>query len=415
MLSRGAALRREPGLSRGGLRGGAVYSDAQVDDARLTLAVAQAAHETGATLVSRAAVTDFLHGPDGRIAGAVVEDTLGGARTEVRARLVLSATGPWTDEIRCLANPAAPPRLRPTKGVHIELPPGRLGNRGAIIFRSPVDGRVMFVLPWRDATYVGTTDTDFAGPPGEVAAGVGDVEYLIRSANALFPSARLTSADVVGTWAGVRPLLAPGSNVSAGQTSREHEIWREPGGLLCIAGGKLTTFRVMAVEAAERAASILRREHGVESGAFYSEHLPLPGAPADWEALRARIGREARALGITDASAEHLARAHGTAAEEILQRIRARPEIGAQILPPHPYLQAEVEHAVRREMAMTLDDVLRRRTRLFDEAADGGMTVAEEVALRMARTPELQWTPEQVAAQVAAYGERVQRARAALH
>jgi len=224
-LSTGDVAREEPKLRRDGLSGAAKYYDAAVDDARLTLANARGAHEAGAAVVSHAEVVAFLNDGKG-VRGARVRDRITGDEVEVRARVTLNATGPWSDTVRRLADPAAKPRLRPTKGVHILVDRERIGNRNAITFQSPIDGRVMFVLPWGDFTYVGTTDTDYAGDPADVRADAADVEYLVTSANSVFPSAKLTAADVVSTWAGIRPLLAPraaGAKESA--TSREHEIW----------------------------------------------------------------------------------------------------------------------------------------------------------------------------------------------
>jgi glycerol-3-phosphate dehydrogenase len=251
----------EPGLAKQALRGGALYFDAAVDDVRLTLAAARAAWLAGAAMVPRAEVVRFRSA--GRhLEGVAVHDRLRGRDAEVHARLVINATGPWSDTLRRLADPHVRPRLRPTKGVHVMLRRERIGSRGALIFASPLDGRVMFVLPWRDRVYVGTTDTDYEG---------------------LFPDARLTPADVVSTWAGVRPLLAAERDpqLAAGATSREHEVWRDRSGLLNIAGGKLTTYRVMAVEAADAAAELLRSDGVVVETA--PAPAPLPGcrfAPA---------------------------------------------------------------------------------------------------------------------------------------
>jgi glycerol-3-phosphate dehydrogenase len=413
MLDRAGVLKREPEMAEAGLRGGALYHDAQVDDARLTLAVARAAHEAGAVIVSHAPVRSFLRGEDGRVSGVAVEDTRTGTRVEARAKLVLSAAGPWTDEVRMLADTAAPPRLRPTKGVHVQLDRARVGNHGAIIFRSEVDGRVMFVLPWGPFTYVGTTDTDFEAGPDEARADDADVDYLLRSVNALFPRVGLTAGDVISTWAGVRPLLAPGAaGVSAGKTSREHEVWREPDGLLCVAGGKLTTFRAMAADVVRRAADILRRDHGVRSGAYYTQHIPLPGAPAqDFAAFARDLGARAATLGMDAAAADHLARAYGTEALTILESIEKDASLGRRLVESQPYLWAEIPHAVGAEMALTLEDVLRRRLHLFYDVEDGGMSVAREVADRMAGEPGVGWDADRVENEVASYEEAVARTR----
>jgi glycerol-3-phosphate dehydrogenase len=369
MLGRSAVRTLEPRLRTQGLRGGAIYHDAQVDDARLTLAVARAAHDGGARAVSYARVTGFTRDGDGRLSGARVKDRFTGEEMDVRARVVLSAAGPWTDELRILADPDARPRLRMTKGVHIMVRRERIGNEGAIIFRSPVDGRVMFVLPWGNLTYVGTTDTDFDGSPSDAAVEDDDVGYLIDSANGIYPDARLTRSDVIGSWAGVRPLLAEPDEAEPGETSREHSIWREESGLLCIAGGKLTTYRTMAEDAAKRAARILRREHGVESGEFFTEHVRLPGAPeGDWDAFARALRRRAASLGLGAEQAEHLASAYGADAQLVLDRIEADPALGGPAIPGLPYVRAELEHVIEHEMALTPDDVLRRRLHVAYES-----------------------------------------------
>lgn len=412
VLSPAQVAREEPGLRRQGLVGAALYYDASVDDARLTLANARGAHQAGAAVVSHAPVTEFLKdGP--RVRGARVRDGLTGAQAEVRARVVINATGPWSDAVRRLADPAITPRLRPTKGVHVLFERARIGNRHAITLQSPVDGRVMFVLPWGDFTYVGTTDTDYTGPPGEVKADQRDVEYLVRSANSIFPDAKLTLNDVVSTWAGVRPLLAPrnaGAHESA--TSREHEIWWDGSGLLNIAGGKLTTYRLMARQVVDRAAARLRETGGVQSGSSPTDHLPLPGAPREeWKAFLARIVRDAGALGLADDVGTHLARAYGEDADAILADVRADGSLGERILPPFPYVWAEIAHAVREEMAVTVTDVLIRRLHLYYEARDGGVSVARAVAGRMAREPGIGWDAAEIDRQVEMYRTAVAATR----
>jgi glycerol-3-phosphate dehydrogenase len=415
MLPRARALREEPGLRAEGLAGAALYYDAAVDDARLTLANARGAHEAGAAVVPHAEVVGFLRGTDG-VTGVRVRDALvaGAEPVEVRARVVLNATGPWSDAVRRLADPSAAPRLRPTKGVHLMVRRERLGNRHAITFASPVDGRVMFVLPWGEHSYVGTTDTDYDGSPAEVRADAADVQYLLDSANALFPAARLVHADVLSTWAGVRPLLAPhaaGSGVSAGATSREHEIWRDRGGLLNIAGGKLTTYRLMAKQVVDVAVRTLRAE-GVESGVSPTADLPLPGAPEQpWEEFLNAVVADAAAAGVDASTAHHLARAHGEDAAAVLALAAADPALARPVLEGHPYLMAEVVHAVRAEMALTLEDLLVRRTHLFYHAADGGLAVAEAVARRMAAEAGIGWDEAAVARQVACYRRRVEQSR----
>jgi glycerol-3-phosphate dehydrogenase len=417
MLNRDRTVGEEPELRSDGLVGAALYYDAAVDDARLTLANARGAHLGGAAIVPHAEVVGFLRNGKG-ITGARVRDCLaeGAEPVDVRARVVVNATGPWSDAVRRLADAGATPRLRPTKGVHIMLRRDRVGNRHAITFRSPVDGRVMFVLPWGDFSYVGTTDTDYAGSPAEVRADADDVKYLLDSANSIFPNARLTEDDVVSTWAGIRPLLAPAKGgdggMAASATSREHEIWRDRGGLLNIAGGKLTTYRVMARELVDAAVRLLKQEHGVKSGASPTAALRLPGDPAGpWEPFRDRVTAEAVAAGLGADTGEHLARAYGEDAEAVLAYVRTDSRLAGRLMEGHPYIWAEIHHAVSGEMALTLEDVLIRRLHLFYEAEDGGLAVAEAVAGRMAAEPGIGWTDADVAAQVEAYRAAVRETR----
>lgn len=410
MLDRRAALAREPALRREGLRGGALFWDAAVDDARLVVATARAAYEAGAATVSHAEVRGFRV-ENGAVRGATVRDRLGTRTVEVNARVVLNATGPWTDLVRRLADPTAPPRLRPTKGVHLMLARERLGAHGAVIFRSAVDGRTMFALPWGEQAYVGTTDTDYVGDPGEARAEQADVQYLLASANALFPGRDLGPADVLSSWAGVRPLLAPGrgrAGVAEGKTSREHDVWRDPSGLLNVAGGKLTTFRIMAADAADVAEGILQRDFGVRITASATAAEPLPGAPdGPWDAWVAEAVRRSAALGVPEGTARALAARYGTEVERVLDRVRVEPRLGDPLIPGQPYLWAEVDHAGEAEMALTLADVLQHRLHLFYEAADGGAAVADPIARRMAGLPGIGWDEGRVRDEVARYRARV--------
>jgi len=410
VLSPDDVRREEPHLKLDGLSGAALYYDASVDDARLTLANARGAHESGAAVVSHAEVVGFLD--EGGMAGARVRDRVSGAEIDVRARVVVNATGPWSDAVRRLADPSARPRLRPTKGVHILVERERIGNRNAITVQSPVDGRVMFVLPWGDFAYVGTTDTDYHGSPADVRADAADVDYLLMSANSVFPGAKLTTADVVSTWAGVRPLLAPVQSGKESATSREHEIWWDRSGLLSIAGGKLTTYRVMAEQVVDRAADRLLTKHRVESGISPTADLPLPGAPeGPWLDFAARVVEEADGVGLGGEVGRHLARAYGEDALALLAAVRADRSLGERILPTQPYVWAEVPHAVRNEMAMSLEDLMIRRLHLFYEARDGGLSVARAVAERMAGEAGLGWDAAEVERQVERYRVAVEATR----
>lgn len=413
MFGRAGALTTEPRLRATGLMGGAQYYDANVDDGRLTLAVARSAHETGAVIHTYSPVDSIRRAGADRME-LTVRDALSDRKATVSAPLVINAAGPWSDQIRRLADPNARPRLRPTKGVHILVERNRVDNRGAIIFRSPEDGRVMFVLPWGRFTYIGTTDTGFAGDPATAAAEEADIQYLLASANWLFPDAHLVEADVLSTWAGIRPLLAPEGteNVSESATSRDHLIWRDPSGLLNVAGGKLTTFRSMAAEVATEAARVLAREAGIQSGDFRSEYLPLPGAPENGvDAEIAELRSADHGFEVSPDVIDALVRRLGSEARSVLGIAAADPVLSRRIVEDLDYLFAEVVHAARSEMAIRLEDVMRRRLHLFYERRDGGIPVAMDVGRVLGM--ELGWDEARVVREVADYRELVRRSRPA--
>lgn len=403
-LGKRRLLALEPLIRERGLTGGALYYDAQCDDARLVVAAMRAAVADGAAVATWTAVT-ALHREGGRLVAADLEDQLEGETARVRFRSVVNATGPWTDAIRRLEDPAATPMLRPTKGIHIVFPRERLGHSHAITFTSPIDGRVMFVLPWGQYSYAGTTDTDTDDSPEHVSTTRDDVHYLLRSVNALFPAARIGEADVIATWAALRPLVATGEATGPSAVSREHVLHEGPGGMLTIAGGKLTTWRRMAEEVVDRVERILRRRAGrAPVGGRRSSLEPLPGGES---AAVAEFERLARDTGLPGATAAHLARHHGTETAAILNLVRDRPALATPIHPDHPAIEAEVLHAVRRELAVRVEDVLVRRLHLAWETADRGLAAAARVAELLAA--ELGWPADRAGIEVAAYRETVAR------
>ena len=218
-LSPAKALATEPGLRDRDLRGAALYWDAQTDDARLVIATIRGAAQAGALVANYAAVTSFIRA-EGRIVGAVIRDQINEQESLVRALTVVNATGPWVDQVRRIDDSGATPLLQMSKGAHAIVRRERLGLHDAITISSPIDGRVMFVLPWNDLAFIGTTETEDSTSPEDVRATGEDVIYLLRSANAVFPRARLSPNDVLATWAGLRPLLAPDRTRPAGQVSR---------------------------------------------------------------------------------------------------------------------------------------------------------------------------------------------------
>jgi glycerol-3-phosphate dehydrogenase len=395
ILGKRALLRTEPTLRERGLVGGAEYWDVQCDDARLVIASARAAQRAGALVATYTGV-ERLTLADGRVSGAVVRDALTGATATITATVVVNATGTWADELRRMEDPGAHRMLRTTKGVHVMVPRHRLGHNAAIALTSPLDGRVMFVLPWGDFSYIGTTDTDFDGPPEEVGATAEDVHYLLRSANAYFPNSHLAEADVIATWAGLRPLVAPPeSGLAASQVSREHVIVTGPGGMLTIVGGKLTTYRSMGEEMVDLVTRTLHHQDG---------RPRAPRAPTDTEVLPGGevrdlepLGQPGLELGIPIATVDHLLAHYGTECAAIYNLVRERRALLQPLSPEHPAIEAEVLHHARRELAQRVDDVLVRRVHLFYETADQGIGASRRVAELLGG--ELGWDADRIAAE----------------
>jgi glycerol-3-phosphate dehydrogenase len=409
MLGKRALLELEPMLRVRGALGGARYFDAQCDDARLVLATARSAIAHGALVANYMAVLSLDTDGD-RIIGARVEDRLTGERATLAAAVVVNATGPWTDEIRRMEDPAAPPLLRPTKGVHVVVPRSRVGHRDAVAFLSPVDGRVIFALPWGELSYIGTTDTETGESPEQVRATEEDIVYLLRSLNARFPNARLGTEDVLATWAGLRPLLRMDANGAGNGTgsgpsarSREHAIVVGRGGMLTVAGGKLTTYRKMAAEVVDRAVRELR-QRGVAPPLIRArtDEEPLPGGEAhDFRLFRER----ALELGLPPATADHLVQHYGTEAAGIVNLAASRRELQHPLHPEHPAIEAEVIHTARRELAQSVADVLVRRIHLYYETRDHGLAAARTTAERLGE--ELGWDADTIARETRRYAELV--------
>jgi glycerol-3-phosphate dehydrogenase len=412
-----AALALEPQLRPAGLRGAFEYYDCATDDARLVLENALDAIALGAECHSYTEVVRFERN-GARITGVAVRDRLTGKEWSVTARAVILAAGAWTDEmIQRFELPMARPLLRRTKGVHIVLPRERLPLARAITLISPVDGRVMFALPWRERSVLGTTDTDYDGTADDVAADADDVKYLCDSGNGYFPGANLAPSDVIATWAGLRPLIAPPPKTEEGDessVSREHEVFTRPDGLVIIAGGKLTTYRRMAREAVGKTLDLLR-EMGDEpvNHKETTKHRPLPGAvgldSANLEGVAA-IGRRLMADYKLDVdTATHLCGVYGARAPELGAAIAADRTLGQRLDPELPYVWAEVSFAARHDLARTVEDVLARRVPLLLVSRDQGLGVCEQVAGVLARVHG--WDAAALARQIEEYRAEVALSR----
>jgi glycerol-3-phosphate dehydrogenase len=411
---RRATLRHEPRLRADGLRGALHYYDCWTDDARLTLETMLAAIAAGAVACNYLGVVELLR-DDAHVCGVRVVDRLYGGTLTIAARQVVNATGPWLDVVRRLEDPAAAPVLRLTKGAHIIVPRERVGNVHAIVLRAPRDGRVMFAIPWEHQVLVGTTDTDYDGDPGAVVADADDVRYLLEAVNHAFPAAALVERDVVGAYAGLRPLVAPADPSSPSETSREEAIFESASGMLSLGGGKLTTYRRVSERVVDRVVERLRaRDPERRFGPCRTGALPLPGADVKL-AERGGFGGFAKRLrasapaGVDDALMTHLLYRYGTRAPEIVALAATDPDAARRILPALPYRRGEVTHAVAAEMAATLDDMLRRRIPLAFRERDGGLGVSDDVAGLMRAA--LGWSVEETAHLVAEYRRGVERER----
>ncbi|HLL24539.1 MAG TPA: glycerol-3-phosphate dehydrogenase [Kofleriaceae bacterium] len=410
-----AALEVEPKLKPEGLRGVLEYYDCGTDDSRLVLENALDARALGADCHTYTEVLRFERDGDRRIRAVVIRDRLTGETRTVTCKAVVLAAGAWTDEmIRRFEIPMERPLLRRTKGVHIVLPSERLPLTRAITLISPVDGRVMFAIPWRERTMLGTTDTDYAGSADDVAADLDDVHYLCDSGNGYFPGANLTPDDVISTWAGLRPLIAAPPNVDESEISREHEVFTRNDGLVIIAGGKLTTYRRMAREAVGKTLELLSEiGETVDVQKRSTKSRPLPGAAGlekpSLEAVAAIGRRLIDEHGLDADTATHLCGVYGTRAPLLAQRIVEDRALGERLDPELPYVWAEIEFAARHDVARTIEDVLARRVPLLLVARDQGLGISERVADIVGGFHG--WTPAMRTQMLAEYRAEVEMSR----
>ncbi len=368
MLSNREIARRMPGIDVRNINGGAHYYDGQVDDARLTLETIRAAHRHGAVIASYVQADELLK-KDGKVVGVQAHDVLHGAKLDLHGRVVVNATGPWTDRLLQLDDPHAPSRMRTTKGIHIIVPREKIGGDSAVTFPAHSDGRIMFVIPWGRFSIVGTTDTDYDDNPDGVHADAADVDYVLAAAQHAFPGAPLQRSDIISAYAGLRPLVLQ-QGKSATKTSREHEIWTTASGLETIAGGKLTTHRSMAEELVNRVGKRLRVEFNV-----------VPPRPC----LTARVPLvdvqgEVSSNTLPPDVMDHLTQFHGPEIGSVLRIAQGDPHLSKPIVEGLPYIWAEVQYAIEQEMAMTVTDVLERRLHILNEARDMGLSVAPRVS-----------------------------------
>jgi len=401
-LSARGALRRAPALAPDRLAGAMLYYDAQVDDARHTLTVARTAAAHSAVVATRVSVVGLLRDTEGtRVTGARVRDEETGREFPVRAEAVVVCAGVWTDLVHELAGIRAGYRVRMSKGVHVVVPRAAVDADTGMILRT--DKSVLFFIPWGQHWIVGTTDTDFTGDRAEPAPAEEDVQYILAAANRVL-ARPLTRADVVAVYAGLRPLVDPRQGNGGKPTtklSREHVVDAPLPGLTSIAGGKFTTYRLMARDVVDAAVA----DFGRDVPGSVTDQVPLLGADG-LAAVQPAASRLAEDYGVSRATVEHLLGRYGTLAAEVLKLTRDDAGLARPLAEGHPYLRAEVAYAVTHENALHVEDVLMRRTRLFIESADAGVSVAAEVAAIMGRL--LGWSRRRRAAETRRYLALVQ-------
>ena len=382
-LSPDAAARLAPAIDRDGLLGAFIYYDCLTDDARLVIEVIKAAAAHGALAANYAAARSLV--TNQRETSLQIEDDLTGHSFELRARVVVNAAGVWSDQVSRLSDASAHTKLRPSKGIHIVLPSERFQNQTAVLIPSLGENRFLFVIPWQGRTVVGTTDTDYTGDLDEPRAEPSEVDRLVKSAARAFPGTKLSSEDVISTFAGLRPLIAA-KGQSTADVSRKEEIFENEHRLLTITGGKLTTWRRMAERVVDLAVRRLESLDGVprpEAHRSLTENLQLAGRPiGDTDGETADVARD---FGISITAVEHLIGSYGGNYRLLLELTRESEELKASLIEGLPHIEAEIAYAARYEMTATVEDFLSRRTRLELLARDHGRSCAERVASLLAK------------------------------
>lgn len=402
-LTRTGARRLMPALRKDALVGALHYYDGQVDDARHTMFLSRTAAAYGAHVASRTRVVGLLREGD-RVVGARVKDLESGREFDIKARQVVNATGVWTDETHSFAGERGQFNVRASKGIHLVVPRDRIRGESGLILRT--EKSVLFVIPWGRHWIIDTTDTDWSLSKDHPAASAKDIEYLLSEVNKVLVEA-LRAEDVEGVYAGLRPLLA-GEDEATSKLSREHAVSTSVTGLVVIAGGKYTTYRIMAKDAIDAAVLQMGALLDRRVPACVTDDIPLLGADgyaALWNQRQALA--EAHGLGI--GRVEHLLNRFGTLATEVLDLIADRPDLAEPLTGADDYLRAEVVYGVTHEGARHLDDILARRTRISIETFHRGTECAEEAAELMAEA--LDWSDAQRDREVDHYIKRVDAER----
>lgn len=397
-LTKSGTMKMFPGLKNDAMVGSIRYYDCQADDARHTMTVARTAAQYGAIVRNSTEVVSLITEAD-RVVGAKIRDVETGETADVRAKVVINCTGVWTDDIQKMTGGKGRFRVRASKGVHILVPRDRIAGEVGLILRT--EKSVLFVIPWGQQWLIGTTDTDWTLDVAHPAATSKDIDYILEHVNTVLASP-LTRGDILGVFAGLRPLLA-GESEDTSALSREHAVARPQPGLISIAGGKYTTYRVMAQDAVDAAAEDL----GPIKDSV-TEVTPLVGA--DGYAAMLNLKHEiAEESGLPEWRIEHLLSRYGSRLYEVLELARDDASLLGPVASADEYLRCEIAYAVTNEGALHLEDVLARRTRMSIETKHRGVDAAQEVADIIA--PLLGWSDETKAAEVTSYVERAEAER----
>ncbi|HEY2013797.1 MAG TPA: glycerol-3-phosphate dehydrogenase/oxidase [Bryobacteraceae bacterium] len=382
ILSKEETLERLPTIKTEGLRGGVIYFDGQFDDSRLLINLVATAYEQGAALLNYAQVTGLRKDDDGFVNGVVFRDVETGEEFAAQGKVVINATGPFTDHLRQKADPSVQPMIAPSQGIHLVFDGSFLASDSAIMVPHTSDGRVMFAIPWHGHTLVGTTDTPISEATLEPVAQEQEIEFILQTA-ALYLAKKPTRADVQSVFAGIRPLVKAGDSGSTAALSRDHTIRIENSGMITICGGKWTTYRHMAEDCVNQAATLAR----LQDRPCGTDHLNIHG----FHPSSAKFGPLA---------------VYGSDAAAIQSLADGDAGLAEPLHPALPYIGAEVVWSTRHEMSRTVEDILARRTRALFLNAQAALEMAPRVAGLMAR--ELRYGREWEAAQVQAFGETAQ-------
>ncbi|MCY7324864.1 MAG: glycerol-3-phosphate dehydrogenase/oxidase [Microbacteriaceae bacterium] len=394
-LSKRQVMRMVPSLANDALVGGITYYDAQVDDARYVSVLARTASSYGAHVASRVRVEGFIKVGQ-RVVGVHAHDLETGEKFDIRAKQVVNATGVWTDDTQAMVGERGQFKVRASKGVHLVVPRDRFQSKLGLLLRT--EKSVLFVIPWGRHWLIGTTDTDWNLDKAHPAATAADIDYILEHVNSVL-ALPLTRDDVEGVYAGLRPLLA-GESDQTSKLSREHIVAHSVPGLVVVAGGKWTTYRIMAKDAIDEAVAALDANVPPST----TEDIALLGAEG-YQAAWNKRAKIARAFGVHKVRIEHLLNRYGTMTDELLDLIREDPSLGEALPGADDYIGAEVVYAASHESALHLEDVLARRTRISIEAWDRGVSAAPIAAALMARVHG--WDQERVDKEVNNYLKRV--------